>query len=154
MRERDAHELTCQLPPNLTPQSIAVWCFETAVPGLSWVARHQPTPLVPPFDAIPLMAFGVSASDNPGLYSAWGFGINHQHTLKAIPKITRFIQTTARRQFIMDQNPRRLEVRSLSNHDYANRWLPQLGFTKDGPLSQYGTGGEDFTLWSITKPRK
>lgn len=145
MRERDAHELLCQLPRNVTPQQAAVWCLEVSVSGLSWVAVHENTPL---------MVIGVAPSDNPGLYSAWGFGTTHPLLKKAIPKLTRFIQSTARRQFILDQNPRRLEVRSLANHDYASRWLPRLGFKKETLLEQYGSGGEDFLLWSIVKPRK
>jgi hypothetical protein len=140
MRARDWAEIACQMPDGTSREYVADMIFDSTRPDVCWVAVLR---------GDPVMAFGVCATSIPGLWSAWAFGTDRAK--RAIPIVTRYINTTARRHFITTYNPRRLEIRALTSHDYANRWLPKLGCKLETVCRQYGTGGEDFHLWSIVK---
>ena len=138
MRPRDAEELQCQLPDGYSNQSIAIWCWQMS--AIAWIAKLK---------GQPCMVFGVSLQQHPGLMSAWAWGT--PSCRKTLPAVTQFIKETVIPRCIDEFNAHRVEIRSLSTHDYANRWLPKLGAVLECEMPHYGKGGESFNLWRITR---
>jgi len=98
----------------------------------------------------PVAAFGTAATSplTPHIRTAWAFGTKRFH--RAVPAIGR-MALAEWPQRLAGEGVRRLEVRSFAGHDIAHRWLARLGARLEGTLVQYGTGGEDFELWSWTE---
>ena len=96
----------------------------------------------------PVGAFGFAAASYSGtVWCAWAFGT--RRLKRAIPAISRFgVETMAPR--LLHAGVKRLEVRSIADHDVAHRWLARLGARRDGELSAWGRCGETFFLWSWT----
>jgi hypothetical protein len=140
MRERDAHEILCQLPDDITPAHAALLCFDTAPEDCRFVCYDT--------NANPVAAFGWSVTHCPTLWTAWAFGT---HGMKrAIPEMTEFIMGRQLAYMMKTHRPKRLEVRALADHDLAHRWLTMMGATKEASLPRFGKNGEDFTLYAWT----
>lgn len=119
----------------------AVIAFETST-DWCWTAQC---------DGQPVAAFGTAETSplTPHIRTAWAFGTARFR--RAVPAISRFAtgEWPAR---LIGEGVRRLEVRSLADHEIAHRWLARLGARLEGTLESYGTGGENFQLWSWTDP--
>ena len=101
----------------------------------------------------PVAAFGAAETSvlTPHIRTAWAFGTRRFR--RAVPAIGRFALAEWPDR-LAGERVRRLEVRSLAGHDIAHRWLAGLGARLEGELVRYGTGGEDFQLWSWTERRR
>jgi hypothetical protein len=140
MRERDAHEILCQLPDGTTSVQAALFCFDVSPDDCRFVAYDK--------DANPVAAFGWCLTHCPTLWTAWAFGTDRM--IRVVPEISDFIMTRQLPHIMRTYMPKRLEVRALKEHDLAHRWLTSMGATKECDLPRFGKDGETFTLYSWT----
>lgn len=141
LRQEDRREIRASADIASTVEA-AVIAFETSK-AWCWTAQIAGQPIA---------AFGTAATSplTPHIRAAWAFGTKRFR--RTVPAISRF----AKREWpgrLRNEGVRRLEVRSLADHDIAHRWLAGLGARMEGTLESYGTGGEDFELWSWTAAR-
>jgi hypothetical protein len=138
LRQEDRREIRASADLASTVEA-AVVAFETST-DWCWTAQ---------IDGQPVAAFGTAATSplTPHIRAAWAFGTKRLR--RAVPAIGRMALAEWPRR-LAGEGVRRLEVRSLSDHDIAHRWLASLGARLEGTLERYGTGGEDFQLWSWT----
>lgn len=137
MRPQDARELYCQLPEGTNSTELAylalngAWCAYTAF-----------------LNGKPAGVFGMTAANYAEtVYSAWAFGTKNFR--RVTPRIGRYcLQVVAPRLVVA--GARRVEVRSIHDHDLAHKWLTGLGAARECDLVDYGRNGERFTLWSFT----
>jgi hypothetical protein len=140
MRPHDVRELMAQCPDDLTPQGAAVMCLELSQPDTAFVAYDR--------DRSPIAAYGFAPTFNPVVWNAWAFGTNGIR--RAIPEISEHGLTVLFPYFFRKYRPKRVEIRSISDHDIAHRWLTGLGATHEATLTRYGKNGEDFELYVWT----
>ena len=96
----------------------------------------------------PVCAFGFARSGLPWVWSGFAFGT--EKARRAIPSITRFGRTEAAR-LLLEAGARRVEVRSVVDHDLSHKWLEGLGATRECEMKEYGRNGETFVLYSWTR---
>ena len=144
MRERDKEELLCQFPDHVSPSAAAVFCLQNTHNDTGWLCLDR--------DTMPVAAFGFSPTFHPTLWSAWAFGTDKMR--RYIPEITRFCLEQGVPHLLRTYGPRRIEVRALSSHDLAHRWLRGLGAEFECRLPNYGRNGEEFSLYSWTNEEK
>jgi hypothetical protein len=141
LRPEDRGEIRASADLTSTVEA-ALIAFETSK-GWCWTVKIAGQPVA---------AFGAAETSQltPHIRTAWAFGTRRFR--RTVPAISRF----ARAEWpdrLAGEGVRRLEARSLAGHDIAHRWLAALGARLEGRLERYGTGGEDFMLWSWTGPR-
>lgn len=98
-------------------------------------------------DGDPVAAVGVSRLA-PWLGSAWAFGTDR--TRRIIPALTRWGVAEWKHRLIAD-GFRRVEVRTIVDHDLSHRWLESLGFVREGLCRGYGRNGEDFAQYAYVR---
>jgi len=110
--------------------------METAVPGMVWSVWY---------DGQPAAAFGFSRASafDPDHWQAWAFGT--ERFKRCVPLMTRHILSMRSK---IERDCRRLQVISLVGHDIAHRWIETLGAEREGRLTGYGRGGEDFWIYA------
>ncbi len=140
MRERDAHEILCQLPESTTATQAALMCFEMSAPDCRFVAYDKASN--------PVAAFGWGLTHCPTLWTAWAFGTPAMR--RAVPEMTDFIMRVQLPHIMKTYRPKRLEVRALASHDLAHRWLTAMGAKMECLMPRFGKDGEDFVLYSWT----
>lgn len=134
MREQDRRELFCQLAGRISASSAVAAIFASCPPDWSWVATH---------DGNPAAAFGF-APYTAATWCGWAFGTVRLR--RCIPAITRFCK--AQEDRLIEAGCRRLEVRTIHDHDVSHQWLAGLGAVKVCDLPDFGTNGEEFQLWA------
>lgn len=112
--------------------------FSTS-PGWCWTAW---------LDGQPVAAFGVALGNpvyQPHIRHGWAYGTDKFK--RAVPAITRFCvrEWPAR---LIAEGVRRVEVRSIADHDVAHKWLTAIRAHRECEMPGYGVNGEAFTLWS------
>lgn len=95
----------------------------------------------------PVAAIGVSRLA-PWLGSAWAFGTDR--TRRVIPALTRWGVAEWKNRLIAD-GFRRVEVRTIIDHDISHRWLESIGFEREGLCRGYGSNGEDFAQYAYVR---
>ena len=137
MRDEDAREIYCQFPDDATSLDVAAlsyantehaycaWAAGSPVAAFGFSPRHPPARSVPP---------------GPSARTAFG---------KAVPAISRYGAEVVAPQLVAE-GVRRIEVRSIADHDIAHRWLRRLGARREAKLRDWGRNGETFILWSWT----
>lgn len=137
MRSADREEVFATARLESATQAAAI-SFHGS-PGWSWMALYNGQPAA---------AFGIGSGAHlqPHIRHAWAYGT--VHFKRCVPAITRFV-----REFwfeaLIEEGVRRVEARSLVNHDIAHRWLASLGAKREGLLRGFGVNGEDFELWAF-----
>lgn len=138
MRPQDRREVFCQLPKGATSVDAAAISYGNA--EHAYCAWYRGSPVA---------AFGAAPASYGGtVWTAWAFGT--RKFKRAVPAISRFARETIAPQLLRD-GVRRVEVRSIADHDLAHAWLARLGARRDGELLSWGRGGETFSLWSWTE---
>jgi len=141
MREADWRELRCQIPDNWDARDAALFCHESAMEDTRFVLTHEGTPAG---------VFGVSPTLNPALWSVWAFGT--EDFTKVAPALTKHALRFMCTDFVeIYPRAKRLEVRSIYDHDVAHKWLKSMHARHDGDLYEYGKDGENFVLYSWTR---
>ena len=136
MREQDWREISCLT--NETRLGIGALSY-LAAPEFTYVAWYRGDPVT---------AFGISPSAIATCWIGWAYG--RSLLPRTIPAITRFFRSTLR-QRALDVGIRRVEVRSIIDHDVSHRWLTGMGATREAELPDYGMTGETFVLYSWTR---
>lgn len=138
IRPEDWREIACQMPDGTTAIDVALWSVSA---GQAWVAR---------IDNQPVALFGASPQTAAGnVLALWAWGTKRMR--RVAPAITRFVRDDRAPEWIA-AGKTRAEARSIAGHTEAHRWLSGLGFIAE-PLPQWGKGGEDFILFSMTLDR-
>ena len=138
MRDADRREILCQLPPGTSGSDAAAACFFSTPAGFRFTAS---------IDGQPVAAFGIGPSTFV-VYGAWAFGT--QRMKRAIPAMNFHIWHDLVPRCIK-AGCRRVEVRSLKDHDLAHLWISRMGGIRiPGDLPDHGRDGEVFTLWAWT----
>lgn len=98
-------------------------------------------------DAEPVAAVGVMRHA-AHLGSAWAFGTDR--TRRVIPALTRWGIAEWKPRMIAD-GYRRVEVRTIIDHDLSHRWLEKLGFARECLCRGYGRDGETFAQFAYVR---
>lgn len=138
VRPEDWREIACQIPDGVTALDVALWSVSA---GQAWVAKlgDQPVAL---FGASPQTAAG-------NVLALWAWGTKRMR--RVAPAITRFVRDGRAPEWV-EAGITRVEARSIAGHYDAHRWLSSIGLLAE-PLPQWGKGGEDFILFSMTLNR-
>ena len=138
LRDEDRREIEASAKlESMTAAAMLSW--QTSGNGWCWTAW---------IDDQPHAAFGLSAVSDlqPHMLSAWAWGT--KRFKRCVPAITRFCLATWPEQ-IISHGYRRVEIRSLKDHDLAHKWLQGLRARREAEMPQYGVNGETFELWSL-----
>ena len=135
MRPQDFSEIGC-LWQRFDSRTLGVAAMETAVEGMVWSVWYEGQPAA---------AYGFSHASpfDPEHWQAWAFGTDRFR--RCTPLITRHICSI---RDVIEQDCRRLQVITLTEHGIAHGWIEALGATREGVLKSYGRGGEDFFVYS------
>jgi hypothetical protein len=136
MRAEDRREIMCQAPKNLSGSQAAAAMFPGLAPDWTWLAS---------LDGNPAVAFGLQPY-NVATMIGWAWGT--RHLPRCIPAITRHL--IAEEPLLIASGFRRIEVRTIKDHDISHRWLYALGARKECDLPEFGRDGETFELWAWT----
>lgn len=137
LRAADAREIYCQLPEGAA--SLDVAALSLAGTEHAWCVWWRGTPIA---------GFGATPSSLCGtVWSAWAFGT--RRFTRAAPAIGRFVGASLA-PVLIAKGARRVEARSIADHDAAHRWLERLGARRETELREWGRGGETFVLWAWT----
>lgn len=138
LREEDRREIYCQLPEGAS--SVEVAALSCANSDHAWCAWYRGSPVA---------AFGFSPATAAGtVQSAWAFGTRRMK--RTVPAITHHVIANVV-PTLLCEGVRRIEARSIADHDLAHRWLAGLGARREAELPQWGRDGEAFVLWSWTE---
>jgi hypothetical protein len=78
------------------------------------------------------------------VWIGWAFGTSRM--IRTIPAVTR--HCLAQQEALIEMGVRRVEVRTLVDHDISHAWLRQLGCVYECTLPDYGRNGETFEQWA------
>lgn len=138
LRDEDRREILATV--DLDCASRAGW-LSWAVSGPDWCWTAQ-------IDGQPVVAFGIGEGSpfQPQIRTAWAFGT--ERLRRVVPAITRFAKEEWPKRLI-PIGVRRVEIRSIADHDVAHRWLEAIGARRECVMRSYGVHGEDFALWAF-----
>lgn len=134
LRPADAREILCQVPEGTRGSEFAASAFQTLAEGWSWIAE---------LDGQPVCAFGFQPFTVP-VWIGWAFGTRRM--IRAVPAMT--AHCLAQEARMIEAGVRRVEVRTITDHDLSKRWLAHLGCRKCCDLPDHGRKGEAFELWA------
>lgn len=135
MRDQDKREIS------------AVVAFDNAAQVAAWSLHNSGEDcFIAYLDGEPVAAIGVTPIFE-GLGSGWAFGTNRMR--RVVPALTRFTV----KQWIpqLKTRYRRVEVRSIADHDLSHRWLTGMGYEFEGVAKGYGRNGEDFNTYAFVR---
>jgi hypothetical protein len=134
LRPDDAREILCQVPAGTTGAQAAAAIFQSVPGGWAWTAS---------LDGNPACAFGFQPFTSP-VWIGWAFGTRRM--IRTIPAITRHCLLQEPR--LLDLGVKRVEVRTLADHDISHQWLTRLGCRFAADLPDHGRNRELFQLWA------
>lgn len=136
MRDQDRREALACIGP-FDPHQLALSHLETSRPAAWQFTDAGET----------IAVWGIARTSAAHIGIPWAWGTDRFH--RAVPLITR-LQVDIR-PWLREEGLRRLEIRSIVDHDISHRWLARedIGFTREGILRSYGVNGEDFALYSL-----
>lgn len=137
-RHQDRREIECAPLPAAT-MTEAVYGLLCGSDGHAFIAYADADE--------PVAVIGVVRL-SPWYGSAWAFGT--AKTRRVIPALTRWGVETWKPRLIAD-GYRRVEVRTIADHDLSHRWLERLGFVREGVCSGYGRDGQDFVQYAYVR---
>ncbi|CTQ53132.1 hypothetical protein LP7551_01653 [Roseibium album] len=135
MRTEDLREISC-LWKDWDTRTLGICALETAVPGMVWSIWYEGQPAA---------AYGFSRASafDPDHWQAWAFGTDKFK--RCVPLITRHLNSL---RPVIEEDCRRLQVLTLSDHDIAHGWIEALGGKKEGVLRSYGRDHESFCVYA------
>lgn len=134
MREQDRREIAALI--DIEPVHLAVLSLQ-ASGGRAYVAY---------LNGQPVAAMGLTP-DVPGVLRGWAWGTDRIY--RAVPAITRFCRESW--GSLQDEGIRRVEVRTIIDHDISHKWLRKIGARFEGQAHQYGRDGETFMTYALTR---
>ena len=134
LRQVDADEIWCQLPPDTKPLDFARHVIAYGAGYSAWLGGK----LVACFGTQPLNAVA---------HTAWAFGTDRMQ--RAIPAITDFM-ADVHVPHLLEHGAQIMEARSHYNHGTAHVWMLGTGAKPVGDPFVFGRGGERFRLFRWT----
>jgi len=133
MRAQDRREIGCLCDLSV-PAAFAASII-SASQGWAYCAHIKGQP-VAVFGCVPIL---------PRVGSGWAYGSSTM--VRAIPAISRFLRHDLGHALI-ESGIRRVEVRTIEDHDISHKWLEALGCKRESDPYECGHNGERFVTYA------
>lgn len=133
MREADRREIGAVV--SMDQPALVALALLDASGDMAFVARRRGQPIA---------AFGVSPVF-PHIWTGWAYGTEWMP--RAVPAMTDHIMGVITPAMV-DRDVRRVEVRTMADHDISHRWLASMGARLETPEPYvFGRHGERFVTY-------
>lgn len=137
MRKSDVHEIFATTNASSAQEYVDEMMMLKRAGLCGWIASQ---------DGVPIAALGIMPMWH-NVVNVWMFATDD------FPKIALQLTRFVRRNMVpalTSGGIHRAQCFSMNGHVVAQRWLEILGAKREGVAKGFGSGGEDFTLYSWT----